>query len=116
MFCLQCISPGSAILALALKGVAFCLGTCFGAASCYVDGGCGTFAVFVVGTVVGFAVDLDGFASTAIFGTVHGIGSTLAETAAGSFFCVSGAFAHYVDLTSGTELVFIVETSCGRTF
>ena len=59
-------------LALAFKGIAFCFGTYFCTASGYINSSCGTFTLFVIGTVVGFAVNLDGLTSTAVFGTVHG--------------------------------------------
>ena len=59
-------------LALAFKGIAFCFGTYFCTASGYINSSCSTFTVFVIGTVVGFAVNLDGLTSTAVFGTVHG--------------------------------------------
>ena len=59
-------------LALAFKGIAFCFGTYFCTASGYINSSCGTFTLFIIGTVVGFAVNLDGLTSTAVFGTVHG--------------------------------------------
>ena len=53
-------------LALAFKGIAFCFRTYFCTASGYINSSCGTFTVFVIGTVVGFAVNLDGLTSTAV--------------------------------------------------
>ena len=69
-------------LALAFKGIAFCFRTYFCTASGYINSSCGTFTVFVIGTVVGFAVNLDGLTSTAVFGTVHGTLALFPEASA----------------------------------
>ena len=66
-------------LALAFKGIAFCFGTYFCTASGYINSSCGTFTLFVIGTVVGFAVNLDGLTSTAVFAAVHGTAGSFTE-------------------------------------
>ena len=101
-------------LALTLEGAAFGLAALFCAASVYINGGGGTFTLVVVGTVVGFAVDLDGLTAAAAFGAVHGTLASFPEAAAGCFLSIFCAFAHHINFSSGTEHVFIVSTgSCG---
>ena len=103
-------------LALALEGVALRLRTCLGTASSYVDSCCTTFAVFIVGTVVGFTVNLDGFTSTAVFGAVHSSLASFTEASAGCFIGTSGTVAHHINLPSGAEHIFVVSTGCCGTF
>ena len=101
-------------LAFTLEGAAFGFAALFGTASVYINGGGGTFTLVVVGTVVGFAVNLDGLAAAAVFGAVHGTLASFPEAAAGCLFCVSCAFTHHINFPSGTEHVLIVGTgSCG---
>ena len=103
-------------LALAFKGIAFCFRTYFCTASGYINSSCGTFTVFVIGTVVGFAVNLDGLTSTAVFGTVHGTLALFPEASAGCFIGTSGTVAHHINLPSGAEHIFVVSTGCCGTF
>ena len=83
---------------------------CIGAV--YLNGGCCTFAVVIIGTVVGFAVNLDGLTSTAVFGTVHGTLALFPEASAGCFFRTFCTVTHDVDFPSGTKHIFIVSTGC----
>ena len=103
-------------LALAFKGIAFCFGTYFCTASGYINSSCGTFTLFVIGTVVGFAVNLDGLTSTAVFGTVHGTLALFPEASAGCFFRAFCTVTHDVDFPSGTKHIFVVSTGCCGTF
>ena len=89
-------------LALAFKGIAFCFRTYFCTASGYINSSCGTFTVFVIGTVVGFAVNLDGLTSTAVFGTVHGTLALFPELRR-MFLRTFALFTHDVDFPLGTK-------------
>ena len=104
-------------LALAFKGIAFCFRTYFCTASGYINSSCGTFTVFVIGTVVGFAVNLDGLTSTACFWhcSWHP-GPLFPEASAGCFFRTFCTVTHDVDFPSGTKHIFIVSTGCCGTF
>ena len=68
--------------ALTLEGVTFCFRACFCTVSCHIDGGSSTFAVLVIGTVVGFAINLDGFASAMVVSAVHSTLTFFAEASA----------------------------------
>ena len=67
-------------------------------------------------TVVGFAVNLDGLTSTAVFGTVHGTLALFPEASAGCFFRTFCTVTHDVDFPSGTKHIFVVSTGCCGTF
>ena len=96
---------------MALEGVASCIGRCMCIGAVYLNGGCCTFAVIVIGTVVGFAVDLDFVAAAAVcIAVFHGTVGSLAETAAACLICRSSIFACHVNITFLTELFFVVNT------
>ena len=63
------------LLVFALESAALCFITFSGIISIYINGSGSTFTLVIVGAAAGFTVNLDGFAATAIFCTVH---STLA--------------------------------------
>lgn len=98
------------------EGTAFCLIASFCTASGDINSGGGTFAVFVVGTFLGFAVDVDLFAA-AVFGTavLHGCSCTVAETATACFISTVCVVTGDFDITAGTEFVVVVDTFCCRT-
>ena len=100
------------ISAFAAESITFCITAAMCIVTGYIDGSCGAFAVFIVGAVVCFAVNLDRVAATAICEAVHGTAATLTEAAAAGFICTGGTFAHDVDLVFGAELVFVVKTGC----
>ena len=57
-------------------------------------------AVFFLGTVMGFAVDLDFVAATVIcIAVFHGTAGSLSETAAACLICRSSIFACHVNIT-----------------
>lgn len=85
---------------MALEGVTSCIGRgmCIGAV--YLNGGCCTFAAIIIGTVVGFAVDLDFVAAASVcIAAFHGTAGSLAETAATCLVCRSSIFACHVNIT-----------------
>ena len=104
------------ISALTFKCIAFCIAAAVGIVASYINGDSATFTVFVVGTVVGFAVNLDGLTSTAVFGTVHGTLALFPEASAGCFFRTFCTVTHDVDFPSGTKHIFVVSTGCCGTF
>ena len=60
---------------------------------------------------MGFAVNLDLFASASIGEAVgHGASDTFLETSTAGFICTGGIFTGYINLTFGTELIFVVDT------
>ena len=90
-----------------------------------------TFTVFVIGTVVGFAVNLDGLTSTAVLALFMAPWHFLnlfekfakdrfqilfPEASAGCFFRTFCTVTHDVDFPSGTKHIFIVSTGCCGTF
>ena len=74
--------------------------------------------MFVVGTFLGFAVDVDLFAAAVVSFTVHGSTGSAAftETSAVCFICIACTCTGNFDITSGTEFVFVVHTFGCRTF
>jgi hypothetical protein len=100
------------------EGTAFCLIASFCTASGDINSGGGTFAVFVVGTFLGFAVDVDLFAAAVVRFTVHGSTGSISftETSAVCFIRITGTRTGDLDITSGTEFVFVVHTFGCRTF
>ena len=98
-------------IAVTLEGIALGIAGFMGVGAVYLDGRSGTFAVIIIGTVVGFAVNLDFFAATAIGEAVcHGTFRTLLKTAAACLAGRSSIFAGDINLTLGTELLFVVNT------
>ena len=76
-----------------------------------VNGRGSTAAVFIVGAFLCFAVNVDLFASAGFHGTVcYRCFIAVTEAAAAGFICNTGLRAGYFDLSSGTELVFVVNT------
>ena len=77
----------------------------------YLNGGCCTFAVIIIGTVVGFAVNLDFFTSAAVCKAVcHGAAAAFLETSTACLIGIGSIFTGYIDLTFGAELIFVVDT------
>lgn len=72
--------------------------------------------MFVVGTFLGFAVDVDLFAA-AVFGTavLHGSCRTVAEASAACFISTVCVVTGDLDITARTEFVVVVNTFCCRT-
>lgn len=100
----------------AFKSTAFGVPAVTGAVSGYVDSSGGTAAVFVVGTLLSSAVDIDFFAAAAFCKTVlRGIIAALAETAAAGLVGSQGIFSDNVDFAFGTEFIFVVYAGCCRT-
>ena len=86
---------------MALEGVTSCIGRgmCIGAV--YLNGGCCTFAVIIIGTVVGFAVDLDFVAATVIcIAVFHGTAGSLKDLFEGclilNYYCYELVFTFFV--------------------
>ena len=52
------------ISAFAVKSITFCITAAMSIGTGYIDGSCGAFAVLIVGTVVCFAVDVNGLTPT----------------------------------------------------
>ena len=102
--------------AFTLEGAALCFITFSGIISIYTNGSGSTFTLVIVGAAAGFTVNLDGFASTAVFGTVHSSLTSFTEASAGCFIGTSGTVAHHINLPSGAEHIFVVSTSCCGTF
>ena len=96
-----------------IKGTA----ACFTAGACvfsvYIDGCGGAFAFLVVDAVMSFAVDPYSFTAAFSFAAVQGGRRTFPEASAAGLVGKSGIFAHNIDFSSGTEIVFIVNTGCG---
>ena len=101
---------------MALESIALCVTGFMGVGTVYLNGRSRAFAVIIIGTVVGFAVNLDGLTSTAVFGTVHGTLAFFPEASAGCFFRTFCTVTHDVDFPSGTKHIFIVSTGCCGTF
>ena len=103
--------------AVALEGVTlgFLRRMCTG--TVYLDRrGC-TLAIIIIGTVVGFTVDLNPVTSTSAgIAVCHGTSGTFFETAAACFICSGSIFSGNVDVTFGTELFLIVHTGSCWTF
>ena len=97
------------VSAFTCKGTAFCILTAAGVVSGDIDRGSGASAVFVIGTFLGFAVNVDFFTAALLFlGVRDGICSLFAEASAAGFVCTARFGPGYLDLASGTELVFVV--------
>ena len=97
--------------AAALECIAFGVAGSLGIGAVYLDRRGGTFAVIVIGTIVGFTVNLDLFAATAVSEAVgHGSSDTFLKASAAGFACIGSIFTGYVDLSFGTELIFVVDT------
>jgi hypothetical protein len=80
-------------------------------------GGC-TFAVVVVGTFLSLTVNIDLFTATVLSIAVHGGARRIAvaEASAGGILCMAGICTGDLDITSGTEFVFVVHAFYSRTF
>jgi len=101
---------------MALESVTSCIGRCMCIGAVYLNGGCCTFAVVIIGTVVGFAVNLDFVAAAAICVAVfHGTVGSLSETATACFISTVCVVTGDLDITARTEFVVVVNTFCCRT-
>ena len=82
-----------------------------------INGGSSTFTVFVVGAVVCFTVDIDGFASAAgVYCVLCRTFILTSKTFAGCIISVAGFCAIHADGTFGTERIFVVTAVMGRAF
>jgi hypothetical protein len=104
------------LLVFALESAALCFITFSGIISIYINGSGSTFTLVIVGAAAGFTVNLDGFAATAIFCTVHSTLAFFPKTAAAGFFSTMGTFPHHINFASGTEHILVVGTGCCGTF
>ena len=69
--------------------------------------------MFVVGTFLGFTVNVDLFTATVFLSAVHGrTSASFSETSAAGFICFAGIFTGNLDVTSGTEFMIIIDTFC----
>lgn len=111
------INPGQALSTFTFKCIAFCIAAAVCIITGYINGGGGTFTMFVVGTVVCFAVDVDGFASAS---GIHGVFCRTfiltSKTFTGSIVCVTGFCTFYIDGAFGTERILVVAAVMGGTF
>ena len=92
-----------------LESAAFCIST----GTLYLNRrGC-TFTVTVIGAIVGLTVNLNFLTATAAAVAVsHRTAGTFLETVAVGFIGGSCIFTIDVNITSGTELVLVVNTVC----
>ena len=104
--------------ALTGEGITFCIAAFCSMTAGNINGGGCTFAVVVVGTFLSLTVNIDLFTATVLSSTVHGRAGRIAvaEASAGSILCMAGICTGYLDITSGTEFVFVVHAFYSRTF
>ena len=103
------------ISAFTAESITFCITAAMCIITGYIDGSCGTFAVLIVGTVVCFAVDVNGFTSTTGISSICcRIFFLIAETFTGGIICITCICAFHINGTFGTERIFvIVAVVCG---
>ena len=103
--------------ALAGEGAAFGVLRGNGLLACNVNGCSRTFAAAVVGTLLSLTVDLNFFAAAAggRACTVGGRRASFTKASAGGFIRAFCLFTGYFNFTSGTKMVFIVQTGRCRT-
>ena len=96
-----------------LESAAFCISRAVGTGTLYLNRrGC-TFTVTVIGAVMSLTVDLNFLTATAAAVAVsHRTAGTFLETVAVGFIGGSCIFTIDVNITSGTELVLVVNTVC----
>jgi len=96
-----------------LESAAFCISRAVGTGTLYLNRrGC-TFTVTVIGAIVGLTVNLNFLTATAAAVAVsHRTAGTFLETVAVGFIGGSCIFTIDVNITSGTELVLVVNTVC----
>ena len=75
------------ISALTFKCIAFCIAAAVGIVASYINGDSATFTVFVVGTVVRFAVNVDAFTATAGISRIDNSTILISEALTGSIIC-----------------------------
>ena len=81
------------ISAFTAESITFCITAAMCIVTGYIDGSCGAFAVLIVGAVVCFAVDVNGFTSTTGISSICcRIFFLIAETFTGGIICVLGQF------------------------
>ena len=81
------------ISAFAVKSITFCITAAMSIGTGYIDGSCGAFAVLIVGTVVCFAVDVNGLTPIAgICGIFYRTFFLSTEAFTGGIICVLGQF------------------------
>ena len=103
--------------AFTLESIAFCVAAAVSVVTGYIDGCRSTFAMFVIGTVVGFAVDVDSFTATAgVYSVCGGRFILAAETLTGSIICIACLGTFYIDGAFGTERILVVTAVMGGTF
>lgn len=103
------------ISAFTAESITFCITAAMCIITGYIDGSCGTFAVLIVGTVVCFAVDVNGFTSTTGISSICcRIFFLIAETFTGGIICITCICAFHINGTFGTERIFvIIAVVCG---
>ena len=103
------------ISAFAAESITFCITAAMSIVTGYVDGSCGAFAVLIVGTVVCFAVDVNGLTPTAgICGIFYRTFFLSTEAFTGGILCITCICAFDIDGSPGTERIFvIVAVVCG---
>ena len=96
---------------MALESIALCVTGFMGVGTVYLNGRSRAFAVIIIGTVVGFAVNLDFFAAASIRKAVcHRIFRAFLKTATACLVCRSGIFTDNINTAFGTEFFFVVNT------
>ena len=117
--CLLCMETGFLfrISAFTAEGIAFCITAAMCIITGYIDGSCGTFAVLIVGTVVCFAVNVNGFTSAAgICSICCGTFFLIAEAFTGGIICITCICALYINGSFGTERIFVIVAVVRGTF
>ena len=99
-----------------VKGAASCFPACACVFSIHVDCSGGTSAVFIVGAVSCLAVDLYGLTAALSLIAVLGGRGPFPEASAACLVRKTCVFAHHIDLSSGTELIFVIDTGCRIAF
>lgn len=103
------------ISAFAVKSITFCITAAMSIVTGYIDGSCGAFAVLIVGTVVCFAVDVNGLTPIAgICGIFYRTFFLSTEAFTGGIICITCICSFNIDGSPGTERIFvIVAVVCG---
>ena len=103
------------ISAFTAEGITFCITAAMCIITGYIDGSCGTFAVLIVGTVVCFAVDVNGFTPTAGISSIFYRTFFLSTKAfTGGIICITCICSFNIDGSPGTErILVIVAVVCG---
>lgn len=86
------------ISAFAVKSITFCITAAMSIVTGYIDGSCGAFAVLIVGTVVCFAVDVNGLTPIAgICGIFYRTFFLSTEVFTGGIICITCICSFNID-------------------